>query len=227
VCLRKDPKQRFGDIRDVRLALEGAFETAAPQTPASSTSTAASARIAWITATIAGLLAAAFAIPTMRYLRETPAATPPQMRVDINTPAMPLAFVLSPDGQYIAFVASGDGPQRLWLRLLDKTDAQPLPGTDGADYPFWSPDSRSIGFFAAGKIRRASRRRAAAGHRPRSTAAPRGTPTGRSSLLRRLGVHCRFRGAARRWRLPGSIPHARLLIDGRIFCPTDAIFFSR
>src|SRR5262249_5440199 len=60
----------------------------------------------------------------------------------------------SPDGRYIVFVASGDGQQRLWLRSLDKTEAQPMPGTEGATYPFWSPDSRSIGFFAIGKLKR-------------------------------------------------------------------------
>jgi hypothetical protein len=52
------------------------------------------------------------------------------------------------------FVAFGDGPQRLWLRPLAKASAQPIAGTEGADYPFWSPDSRSIGFFAAGKLKR-------------------------------------------------------------------------
>jgi Tol biopolymer transport system component len=78
------------------------------------------------------------------------------MRLEIATPAtsVPLQFALSPDGRYIAFVASGDGPQRLWLRALDKTEAQPLPGTEGVDMPFWSADSRSIGFTATGKLKR-------------------------------------------------------------------------
>lgn len=76
--------------------------------------------------------------------------------MEITTPstAVPFEFALSPDGKYIVFVASGDGPQRLWLRTLDKTEAQPMAGTEGADYPFWSPDSRSIGFTAAGKLKR-------------------------------------------------------------------------
>jgi len=65
-----------------------------------------------------------------------------------------LKFALSPDHRSIAFIASGDGPQRLWLRALDKTEARPLAGTAGADFPFWSPDSRSIGFFAEGKLKR-------------------------------------------------------------------------
>src|SRR5262249_11251184 len=90
------------------------------------------------------------------YFREKAAANAPEMRLEINTPSTPapLEFALSPDGRYIVFVASGDGPQRLWLRALDKTDAQPMKGTEGADYPFWSPDNRSIGFFASGKLKR-------------------------------------------------------------------------
>ena len=70
------------------------------------------------------------------------------MRVEITTPATdaPLQFALSPDGQSLVFVASGDGPSRLWLRRLDQTEARPLAGTEGAAAPFWSPDSRSIGF---------------------------------------------------------------------------------
>ena len=92
----------------------------------------------------------------MFYVRQKPVAELPEMRLDIITPSTsaPLEFALSPDGRYIVFVASGDGPQRLWLRALDKTEAQPLPGTEGAQYPFWSPDSRAIAFTAASKLKR-------------------------------------------------------------------------
>ena len=65
-----------------------------------------------------------------------------------------MSFALSPDGRQIVFVASGDGASRLWLRSLATTTAQPLAGTEGARLPFWSPDSRSIGFFAAGALKR-------------------------------------------------------------------------
>lgn len=54
----------------------------------------------------------------------------------------------------MVFVATIDGQSRLWLRHLNVTAAGPLRGTDGARYPFWSPDSRSIGFFAEGKLKR-------------------------------------------------------------------------
>lgn len=65
------------------------------------------------------------------------------------------AMALSPDGLRIAFVARGeDGRQMLWVRALEALSAQPLAGTDAASHPFWSPDSRFIGFFSAGKLRK-------------------------------------------------------------------------
>src|SRR4029453_8759836 len=90
------------------------------------------------------------------HFREAPAAGPPEMRTEIVTPDTtdPISFALSPDGRQIVFVASGDGPSGLWVRSLTSTNAQPLAGTEGAAYPFWAPDSRSIGFFSAGKLKR-------------------------------------------------------------------------
>jgi len=93
---------------------------------------------------VVAALAVAIAIPAMRHPRETP---PPETRVDLATPGtdQPTDFALSPDGHQIASVAAGDGVSRLWLRSLATTTAQPLAGTEGATYPFWSPDSRSLG----------------------------------------------------------------------------------
>jgi len=54
----------------------------------------------------------------------------------------------------MVFVASNEGRSQLWVRPLDLVAAQPLAGTDGASYPFWSPDSASVGFFADGKLKR-------------------------------------------------------------------------
>jgi len=61
---------------------------------------------------------------------------------------------ISPDGRPLTFIAAiGRGRQALWVRKLDELDANAVPGTDGAQYPFWSPDSRSVGFFAQGKLK--------------------------------------------------------------------------
>ena len=87
---------------------------------------------------------------------EAPPPAAAETRLEISTPAtdQPGSFALSPDGRQIVFVASGDGASRLWLRSLATTTAQPLAGTEGAVSPFWSPDSRSIGFFAGTALKR-------------------------------------------------------------------------
>ena len=64
-------------------------------------------------------------------------------------------FALSPDGLRIAYVAqNADGKALLWVRALDSLQAQALEGTEEASFPFWSPDSQSIGFFASGKLKK-------------------------------------------------------------------------
>ena len=70
-------------------------------------------------------------------------------------------------------MASGDGASRLWLRPLATTTAQPLAGTERVTYPFWSPDGRSIGFFAGGSVKRLD----LGGGAPQ-TLAPAGNPGG-------------------------------------------------
>ena len=106
----------------------------------------------WATAVVALL---GLATLSWLHFRETPPEVP-ETRLDIATPATadPVSFALSPDGRQIVFVASGDGQPRLWLRPLDKSIAQPLAGTELARYPFWSPDSRSIGFFDGSSLKR-------------------------------------------------------------------------
>lgn len=92
-----------------------------------------------------------------------PPQTAPAIRAAINPPAnATLALVgdfagppvLSPDGGSIAFLATGsDGKNMIWVRPLNAPEAHMLASTDGATFPFWSPDSRSLGFFAGGKLK--------------------------------------------------------------------------
>ena len=64
------------------------------------------------------------------------------------------SIAVSPDGRWLAFVASSGGRELLWVRALNGFDSHLLGGTEDASLPFWSPDSQGIGFFAGGKLKR-------------------------------------------------------------------------
>jgi eukaryotic-like serine/threonine-protein kinase len=63
-------------------------------------------------------------------------------------------IAVSPNGRHLAFSAATGGKVQLWVRPFDSTEARALPGTQGARLPFWSPDSRFIGFFAGGRLKK-------------------------------------------------------------------------
>jgi Tol biopolymer transport system component len=153
-CLEKDRRQRLGDIRDACLDLEEA--TGTPTAPAAfdRAGLARRERAMWIVALAA---VGAFALATTLF--RFPAAAPQprrEMHVEIATSLTsdPASFALSPDGEKIAYVAFNDRRSQLWVRSLGSPAAQPLRGTDGAAFPFWSPDSRYIGFFSGEEVRR-------------------------------------------------------------------------
>ena len=137
-CLEKDRKRRLDSATAARLEIEEALTApTAEVTPAGATPPAASSRVGWVIAAVAMLVAAGLALV---HFREAPPTTPAEMRLDIVTPATSDPFLaLSPDGKQIVYVASSAGMSRLWLRPLASATAQPLTGTEGAGYPFWSP----------------------------------------------------------------------------------------
>jgi Tol biopolymer transport system component len=154
-CLRKDAKRRFHDIGDVKIALEEGLPAGAPDL------TPRTRPLPWIIASAAVVFAVLAAVAALWVLwREAPAGRPLALQVN---PPQGTRFALangggaiSPDGKMIALVViSSAHIPKLWLRSLDSMTAREIPGTDGAQYPFWSPDSRTIGFFAGGKLKRA------------------------------------------------------------------------
>jgi Tol biopolymer transport system component len=152
-CLQKDVRRRRRDAADVRIDIDRA--STQPVEIAAAAPLGSSSHRIWVGLVVlflAGMLA--LAVPAIRYFH--PTAAIPEMRVEINTPgsSVPFEFALSRDGMRLAFVADDNGAQRLWVRQLNSVGAHSLPGTDGADWPFWSPDSRSIGFFANGRLKR-------------------------------------------------------------------------
>jgi eukaryotic-like serine/threonine-protein kinase len=157
--LQKDPKQRIGDIRDVRLSLEGAFDVAVPQPAVPPPVVArrhAREYVAWGLTTVATLLAIGVSV---LYLR-APHQAATLVRFSVAPPlgaVRPVlaGFEVAPDGQTLAFVARGtDGVSRIFIRRLDSAEAQPLAGTDRATSPFWAPDGRSLGFAREGGLYR-------------------------------------------------------------------------
>ena len=149
-CLEKDPRRRTADIRDARLALDDAIaDAAAAAIPARAR--AGRERAIWIAA-VAGCLVGATAI--WWHSRPSDARATHELHTEITTPPTtdPVSFALAPNGERIAFVASLNGRPLLWTRSLSTGESAPLQGTEGAAYPFWSPDSRSIGFFANDRL---------------------------------------------------------------------------
>jgi eukaryotic-like serine/threonine-protein kinase len=114
-----------------------------------------SERLQWIAAGVLLLAAIVLAIPYLFHQASAPSAV---QRFTIAPPEKLIigdSLALSPDGRRLAFTGTDEsGKTLLWIRALDTLAPQPLPGTDGARFPFWSPDSRYIGFFADSKLKK-------------------------------------------------------------------------
>jgi Tol biopolymer transport system component len=154
-CLRKQPDDRWQSVHDMLIALrwmaqEGLSTRRGAAVPAGAS------RKGWFAALAVALVAA---VAGLLLWRSTPSGpTPPPARFDVALPGH-LGFDwpdwpnVSPDGRYLVFTARHQGIRQLWMRSLDGA-VQPLSGTEGATYPFWSPDSRTVAFFAGGKLKR-------------------------------------------------------------------------
>ncbi|MBM3768803.1 MAG: hypothetical protein FJW32_25765 [Acidobacteria bacterium] len=144
-CLEKDADDRWQSMRDIVLELRSPpaqVETDAPKQ---------AGYWKWVAAA-AGVAAIALAVVQFR---SKPLEAPP-LTLSIQPPAgaVFIETAISPDGKTLAFTAFQDGKRNLWVRPLHATEARMLPGTDQAIYPFWSPDSRWIGFFTQAALKK-------------------------------------------------------------------------
>src|SRR5215813_2625801 len=171
-CLEKSPDRRFQSATDIAFALESLSGISSqPSQPTLTTispprsSTFTRERLIWLA--VCAILAVVASVLAYAFLTRSPAGTSP-VRLSLTIPdkiSLPAHITVSPDGSRVVFVASNaDNKRLLWLRPLDSLNAQPLAGTDGAESPFWSPDSHYIGYFANGKLHRID----AAGGRPQA-----------------------------------------------------------
>ena len=149
-CLNKDPRQRLQAIGEARIILEE------PAPPAQIEASPARRNRPWAWIAAAAVLAIALAFVSYLHVSGSPpgvlkmSVLPPE-KATFKSNSLP---AVSPDGRRIAFVATSDGKDLLWVRDLDSLAARALTGTDGAMEPFWSPDSRNIAFFAGEKLKK-------------------------------------------------------------------------
>ncbi len=156
-CLAKEPDERCQSAKDLTDELkwiaEGGSQTGIPAPIVARRKI--KEHVAWAIAAIAVMAALALAFVHFREPTEETrvlkmSVLPPE-KAAFNMRSIP---AVSPDGRRLAFVATLDGKNELWVRDLDSLAGRPLSGTDGADHPFWSPDSRFIAFFAGGKLKK-------------------------------------------------------------------------
>jgi Tol biopolymer transport system component len=166
-CLIKDPDRRWqtaADLLDELKWIAGAGRLpSSVEGPGALVQTARPrlTRLAWVAATVS--LVSVLTVAAMWARAERPVPAPsyrtsilPPEGVDTGIGDEPrVRFALSPDGRQLAFIARGaDNRQLIWVRTLDGGESRPLAGTEGGQSPFWSSDSRSIGFVAAGTLKR-------------------------------------------------------------------------
>ena len=160
-CFAKDPEERWQTARDVAIELKWIADSGSQSAAVTPEKNRTNNSRPWLLAGLAVTAAIAVALTFLNLRR--PATDARVTRTYIKPMAnssfifsgTAAGFALSPDGRLLAYVASTpDGKSVLWLRPMDSLQAKPLAGTDGATYPFWSPDSRFIGFFAGGKLRK-------------------------------------------------------------------------
>jgi Tol biopolymer transport system component/predicted Ser/Thr protein kinase len=165
-CLAKDPEERWQNAHDLMSELKwiaegGSQVTFAPTATAKGIRTLGRRGIVLsVGALLFGVAIASLAVWNLR-----PSPSPqPVSRTVINLPPgqqlagldLGPAVALSPDGTHLAYVARQGGTQQLYLRAMDSLEAQPIPGTEGAINPFFSPDGQWVGFFAGRKLKKVS-----------------------------------------------------------------------
>ena len=166
-CLAKDPDDRYQSARDLFRDLQWVASGSSDGAGAPTASPPArSTRVAWLTAALLAIALVAAAVIALRRMGEViPAAgavqftiAPPENTSFGGPPGggsgLATQVAVSPDGRNVVFVARTQSAYQIWLRSVASLDARPMPGTEGGAFPFWSPDSRFTGFFAAGKLKK-------------------------------------------------------------------------
>jgi Tol biopolymer transport system component len=158
-CLAKDANERWQSIYDIKLQLKNIAigESVSTASTAGMSKLAELERWLWV----AGLLTLLALGSTLYFRKGSGGVAGAPIWASVLAPEHTVysyfagPVTVSPDGKKLAFVAASDkGKETIWVRPLDSPNAVELGGTEGASYPFWSPDSRTLGFFSGGKLKR-------------------------------------------------------------------------
>ena len=146
-CLQKDPKMRLQAIGDWKLLLDRGQTVPAQTAPAKT-------RMRWLWPSVAGVAAAIAGLVSLLHFREAPLVVNPlSLSVSIPAGSLPSFVFLSPDGRRLLVNLLFQNNTSIYLRSMDSAEFSRLDGTDDARSPFWSADSRFVGFFGDGKLK--------------------------------------------------------------------------
>jgi eukaryotic-like serine/threonine-protein kinase len=163
--LQKDKTLRLRDAGDARIEIQEALSAPSSVSPRIATPAKGVRALGW-RGLILGVGISVFAAVIASLVTWNLKPSPPQpvTRTVINLPPgqqlagldIGPAVALSPDGTHLAYVARQGGTQQIYLRAMDSLESRPIPGTEGAINPFFSPDGQWVGFFAGGKLQKVS-----------------------------------------------------------------------
>jgi len=161
ICLEKDPDQRWQSAHDLKVQLQAIQEMGSQAgVPAVLVSARRGRRQLFLGLTVAGWVLAIAALAATFWYSHRLAEQERPLRAEAELPTnaeitfgLTGGVAISPDGRLLVFPARNSDSSRLWIRDLQTGKTWALSGTDGGSFPFWSPDSHTIGFFAGSKLR--------------------------------------------------------------------------